>query len=142
MTSPGLAPGPLPPCGLVAPQALHSCQVKSYASARQAEDALCDDVRLDLGGAAGDGADARPQERLLPAPAAGGRRELGMRAEELQRQVVQALRQVGPEELHQRGFRARLLPALEAREGTAVHEAHDLDVDPPARHFLAGVRLA
>src|SRR5262249_26892316 len=140
MTSPGWRPArfsPMPRC--ITAALLMSREISSTG---QAEDALCDDVRLHLGGAAGDRADARPQERLLPASAVASGGELRFRPEQLERELVQALRQVRPEELHQGRLRTGLLAALEPGQGAAVHQAHDLDVDPAARHLLADPRVA
>src|SRR5262249_51211949 len=107
MTSPGWRPArfsPMPRC--ITAALLMSREISSTG---QAEDALCDDVRLHLGGAAGDRADARPQERLLPASAVASGGELRFRPEQLERELVQALRQVRPEELHQGRLRTGLL---------------------------------
>ena len=54
-----------------------------------------------------------------------------------QRQLVDALREARPEELHDRRLRARLEPALEPRQRSAVEQPHDLDVDVGARDRLA-----
>ena len=51
---------------------------------------------------------------------------------------MHALGEAGPEELHERRLRARLLAALETGQRAAVHQAHDLDVDPGARDLADG----
>src|SRR6266436_746719 len=56
--------------------------------------------------------------------------------------VVEPLRQARPEELHERRLGPRLLAALEARQRAAVHEAHELDLDPPPRDLLPNDGIA
>src|SRR5436309_8240939 len=127
-----------------------SCWCRSWssraASPRQPQDPLRDDVRLHLGGAARDRAHARPEERLLPAAVLERARragaERGVGPLQLERELVEPLRQARPEELHERRLRPRLLAALEARQRAAVHEAHDLDVDPASGDLLANDRIA
>src|SRR3989442_1063624 len=109
-----------------------------YRSARQPEQALRDDVGLHLRRTAGDRGDARPEPRLLPAAL----RELAARPLEGEAELVEALRQLGPEELHERRLGPRLLAALEPRQRAAVHEPHDLDVDPAPRDLLADDGIA
>ncbi len=61
----------------------------------------------------------------------------GRRSLDRERQLVDALREARPEELHDRRLRAGLEAALEARQRAAVQEPHDLDVDVGARDRLA-----
>src|SRR5207249_422635 len=76
-----------------------------------------------------DRGDSRPEPRLLPAALG----ELRVRSLEREGELVEALCQLRPEELHERRFRARLLAALEPRQRAPVEEPHDLDVDPASR---------
>src|SRR5262249_40728622 len=139
-----LAPGPL------RPRPLHHRPRRpvkgNRASARESELALCDDVRLPLRRPAGDRSHPRPQKRLRPAAALDGvprvLHQEGIRSTEGETQLVHALGEARPEELHERRFRTRLLASLEAGEGAAGHQPHDLDGDPRARDLLADPRIA
>src|SRR5437870_2375598 len=129
-----------------------SCWCRSWSSRRgrssprQPQDPLRDDVRLHLGRPARDRTHARPEERLLPAAVlervrrAGDERGVG--SLQLERELVEPLRQARPEELHERRLGPRLLATLEAGQRAAVHEAHELDLDPPPRDLLANGGIA
>src|SRR5579862_1385991 len=105
-------------------------------SARQAEDALCDDVPLDLGGPAHDGLGAGVEE--LPAPdrvvERGG-------AEHLEPDLLEPLVDLAAEDLLDRALDARVPGALELRQAPVAGQAEELDVDPRAREPIAQHRV-
>ena len=114
----------------------------SRASVRgQAEQALPDDVALDLARATLDRVGARREEPLHPSAAVERVRIVGreqrVRTEDRHGRDVQALAHAGPEQLHQARLRPELLAAREPGEGAPVVEAEELDVDPRAREQLA-----
>src|SRR5215472_12172187 len=120
------------------------CMATPPSAARQPEDALRDDVALDLGGARRDRGGVAHQvllhprlgsARLVEAPA-GEIHVERIDAERLGRQPRGALGDLGAEEL-EHGVLGRCLAAGELREAPVAHEPHGLSVDVEARQRVA-----
>src|SRR2546428_6970460 len=112
---------------------------------RQAEHALSNDVLLDLGRAGVDGSRARPEERGREGAGLAGRRvdllelfardhELAERAEDLERDLVVALLELGIRELRDRRRRARCVALLQGREHAQRRVALHLEIGVDAPH--------
>src|SRR5262249_37246777 len=95
-------------------------EVSRWSILRQTEDALGQDVPLDLSGAALDRVGPRPEERVVPVAAVDrpGRalRELPVGAEELLGEVLERLVPVAPPDLPGGGLGARHLAPEELRD--------------------------
>ncbi len=105
---------------------------------RQAEQALADDVALDLARAAHDRVGARRQQAPRPRPARRRRAEMSVPGpEHVGRRLVEPLAHARPEQLHDARLRADLLAAGEPGQRARVVQAEDLDVDPRPREPLA-----
>src|SRR5215813_14077225 len=117
---------------------------------RQPEDALADHVLLDLRGAGVDGAGARPQIGVRPAPALADGRvdvesevlrrafgQLAVGTQDLQGQLHEALLELRVRELGDGAARPRMLPALELGQRAQGLVALHLDLRPDASELLA-----
>src|SRR5262245_3284290 len=101
-------------------------------SARKPEDALRDDVALDLRGAAHDRLGARVEE--LSRHGAGGERvravlQPAIRTEEAERKILQPLVGLASEDLLERALGARMSGAQQGGEAAVAAEAEDLHLD-------------
>src|SRR5512133_2578341 len=100
------------------------------ARPRQAEHALGDDVAQDLARPGFDRVAAAAQ--LLVAPVA-----VVLAAEDLHRELRQALVLLGPEELRARAFRSGDPRLHQGRERAVVRQLQRLELDPLLRHTVA-----
>src|SRR5205823_9987696 len=104
---------------------------------RESQDALADDVALDLARPTHDRVGSAVQEGALPV----ARREQRFRSEKVAGRVVEALAGLRPEQLHQARLGTQLLAACQTGERAGVVEPEDLRLDPRRRQPLANERI-
>src|SRR5258708_34667692 len=119
---------------------------RHLASAREPEDALGDDVALDLRRARVDGLRLRPHPTVLP-PAVldrirRARRQRAIKTLNANRRLLDALVHLAPVQLGERRFRSRCLAMLGAGQVPETDETEYMCFDLSLRDFLAdgGVR--
>src|SRR5439155_10043092 len=107
---------------------------RSLLTFRQAEDALADDVLLDLGGATLDRVGARAEERVLPDAALDRpvrpARELRVGTFDLHGQLLELLVSLHPDHLSDGGFRPRDLALEQSGDRASAQVLQALGVDP------------
>src|SRR5262245_61772789 len=111
----------------------------------EAEDALADDVALNLAGAARDGVLPGADDAVVPAGVVGhggaGLVDQHARAQELAREVGDAGAQLGAEELEDGALGSRRLPAQLARDVAQPRVAETRGLDPELGEALAHERV-
>ena len=123
-----------------------ACKGRAPSAFWQAEDALADDVALDLAGPAGNRVLAGAEHAVVPARGVGnrlGRRVDGRkRAEQGGREIGDTQSQLRAEQFEDRAFRPRRFAAQPAGQPTQPCHLQRLDVDRQLRELLADMALA
>ena len=105
-----------------------------------------DDVALHLRRAGFDGVPARAQITVRPDTLVNGAtisgKQLAVRAQQLLRDLLQALIELAPENLQDRSLRPGHARGRDAAESAQLVQAHDFDLAVALREFLAYQRIA